>query len=73
MYHWDGTWHMGWRGFGWLALAALIALAVWAVARASRGSGGNGESPREVLKRRYARGEIDRETYQRMLRDLGGE
>ena len=73
MYHWDAGWHMGWMGFGWLVLAVLIALVVWAATRASRGAGSNGESPREILKRRYARGEIDRETYQRMLRDLGGE
>jgi putative membrane protein len=64
---------MGWMGLGWLLLAATIAFVVWAAARASRGAGGESGSPREVLKRRYAKGEIDRETYQRMLRDLGGE
>jgi uncharacterized membrane protein len=29
-----------------------------------------GESPEEIVKRRYAEGEIDRETYERMVGDL---
>jgi len=36
------------------------------------GGGGRGGSDRalEVLRERYARGEIDKETYERMKRDL---
>lgn len=74
---------MGWTtgghmGFGvmsiwWIvSVAALIAL-VWFIA-AGRGRGsepGPGSSDAEQqLKRRYAAGEIDRSTYQRMLEDL---
>lgn len=73
MFHWDAGWHMGWMGLGWILLVVLIVLAVLVVARGSRDPSARGESPRDVLKRRYASGEIDRETYQRMLRDLGGD
>lgn len=72
MYHWGAGGAMGWMGLGWLLIAALVVLAVWAVARgAPRGSTGSDDAPREILRRRYAKGEIDRETYERMLRDLG--
>jgi putative membrane protein len=34
------------------------------------GSFGNRQTPLDVLKERYARGEISRETYEEMRRDL---
>lgn len=36
----------------------------------SHGSSHEGQSPKDILKRRYAAGEIDREEYQQRLRDL---
>ncbi len=52
----------------WVAVIALIVLLVhWLVGRRESGPP---ESPLEILKRRYARGEIDRETFERMKRDL---
>ena len=68
--HWMDGWHMGWMGAWWILAVVAIMTALWFIASASRGSKGNGGSPRQILKRRYARGEIDRETYQNMLRDL---
>ncbi len=73
-----GGWghHMdGWGGavMGWLLVVVLVALIgwlVWAVARRSSGSVSS-ESAREVLDRRYARGEIDREEYLQRKADLG--
>jgi putative membrane protein len=60
---------MGWMGLWWiLGLAALVAL-VWVVVRISSGTPRE-ESPEGILRRRYARGEIDREEYQRQLEDL---
>ncbi|HEY3410708.1 MAG TPA: hypothetical protein VGK53_21275, partial [Propionicimonas sp.] len=51
--------------------AVLIAVIVWAVSRllpgrqAPGGMAGSGqEKPEDILDRRYARGEIDLETYQ---------
>ncbi len=65
----DGGWSMGWMIFWW-ALAAVLAIAVvWALL-ARWGRRPDERSPEQVLKERYARGEIDRETYERMLEDL---
>jgi len=72
MYGWDGGWHMGWMGLGWLLLAILVAVVAWGTTRLAQGTHRAGSSPREVLKMRYAKGEIDRDTYERMLRDLDG-
>ena len=57
-----------WWLFGIVLLVALI----WAVARAAGSSvrGPRDESPETILKRRYARGEFDREEYERRLADL---
>lgn len=60
-----------------LVWALVIGGLVWLVWRALRGRSGSGgrrrnESAEEVLKKRYARGEIDRDTYERMLDDLRG-
>ncbi len=62
---------MGWMGIWWFVAAALIALVVWTLVRYSRKPrGGSSESPEQVLERRYAKGEIDHATYQRMLAAL---
>jgi len=66
-------------GFGLIGLliniaiiVGIIVLIVWAVKRFSNGSTQNsvGQSPREILQSRYARGELTREQYQQMLNDL---
>jgi putative membrane protein len=68
---------MGWYGGGmglgaWLFMGAfwvaLLALVVWLVVRllpsADRSAtSGQGEAPEEILDRRFARGEIDEQTY----------
>jgi putative membrane protein len=64
---------MGWMGIWWIVGAALIAVVIWALLRSSRGSmSGSSQSPEQLLKRRYAKGEIEHETYQRMLTELKG-
>lgn len=71
MHYWDDGWHMGWMGLWWVVGIALVVLLAWVLLRAGGvGRTGERESPEQILKRRYARGEIDRETYQRMLADL---
>jgi len=55
----------------WLLAIGLIAVVAWAVMRsASRSGNGTTETPQDVLKRRYARGEIDKEEYEKRLQDL---
>jgi len=75
---------MGFGGLGWIGLlfnlviiVGIVVLVVWAVKRFTNGTSNwnqlssGGQSPREILQSRYARGEITREQYQQMLSDLG--
>jgi putative membrane protein len=57
----------------WLPLLVGAGALVWYFASsAQRGTSAPGreESPLDILKRRYARGEIDREEYERMRREI---
>jgi putative membrane protein len=65
-------WGLG-MGFGWLAMLAFwgilivgIVLVIRWVATPHAGA----ESAGEILKQRYARGEIDSATFQRMLKEV---
>lgn len=53
-----------------LALVAAVALIAWLLGHSGRGPRRQGETPLDILKKRYARGEIDRETFERMRNDL---
>jgi uncharacterized membrane protein len=61
---------MGWMAIWWVLGATLIAAVVWAQVKSARGPAGSADSPAEILKRRYGKGEIDQQTYERMLEDL---
>ena len=73
-------WNNGmWGGFMWMWIFPLIFLIVLLILFFRRGGspmGGNHdvhgkeESARELLDRRYARGEITREEYQQMKNDF---
>ncbi len=67
----------GWgMGFGWVWMIVFWALAiagiVYIVQAVLRGSGRRDqrESPLDILKKRYAKGEIDKEEFERMRDDL---
>ena len=64
--------HMGWMWLWWLVGLGVLILFVWAVARAAGSSGIRGpeEPPEAILKRRYARGEMDDQEYERRLGNL---
>lgn len=72
----DGAWSWGWMVGGWLGMllfwGAIIFLVVWAVRQfsAPREQLQSGPTPLEVVQRRYASGEITREQYEQMRRDL---
>ena len=71
--------HDGFMGggmwFGWLFWIVIIGLVVYLVVRLTNQKTGNqniqsNESPLDVLKKRYARGEITKEEFESMKNDL---
>ncbi|MCF7806015.1 MAG: SHOCT domain-containing protein [Candidatus Marinimicrobia bacterium] len=67
-------------GFGWIIWLLIIGVAIWAVVRLTnqnsqiQGRGHSTENsqdtPLDILKKRYARGEITKEEYEEMRKDL---
>ena len=62
--------HMGWMALWWIVGLAVLILLVWIVARAAGQPVRAEDTPEGIIKRRYARGEIDREDYERRLEDV---
>jgi putative membrane protein len=70
----------GWfgMGFGWLfmiliwglVLLGIAALVRWLFARPSANAGAERQTAVEILRERYARGEIGRDEYEQKLHDL---
>ena len=54
-----------------LVIVGVMFIARWLLRRNAKESPAE-ESPLDILKRRYAHGEIDRDTFERMRRDIGG-
>ncbi len=75
-----GPWIMGGFGIGWLmpiVWIVIVGLIIWAVVALTRGVGrtreqdlGKQTSALEILKDRYARGEIDKEEFEEKRKDL---
>lgn len=74
MWMWPGSgmeWMAFWMVFSWIGGLVLLMLFIWIVARAGRGpSAPIEEMPEQILKRRYAGGELTREEYEGRLADL---
>jgi len=51
-------------------ILGLVLVIRWVVMRGKHDKRKSRQTPLEVLKTRYARGEIDRETYERMKQEL---
>ncbi len=62
--------------FGWIFWVAIIAIIIWLLINRSNRYGNqthlnqNFESPLDILKKRYAKGEITKEQYEQMKKDL---
>lgn len=73
---WYGWGHMMGPGFGgifmWILLLIAVVLIIYFLMRVSRegGHGTSHETPLDVLKRRYAKGEITKEQFDEMKKDL---
>ena len=66
---WMAGGHMGWMAVWWIIVVAALFAFAWFIV-AGRGRGPGDPDAEQRLKRRYAAGEIDRETYRSMLDDL---
>lgn len=62
-----------WMALQYILVIAAIVLIVFLVRKGVRGSTGVPPGPptaRQILDERYAKGEIDRETYEQMKKDI---
>jgi len=71
-------WGMGYGFFGWLMMLLFLILIIGAVVLGARWFTNEGklkisrkdETPLDILKKRYPSGEIDKEGFETMKRDL---
>lgn len=72
-----GFWSSPWMLIPILLPFGLLALLAWAVASIASGRSGDGEAGRdqaeEILRQRFARGEIDADEYEQAIRTLRGD
>ncbi|MDA8169880.1 MAG: SHOCT domain-containing protein [Nitrospiraceae bacterium] len=70
-------WGMGWAGlifmlvFWIVVIAGVVLLVKWTASYGQRRRGG--ESALEILKKRYARGEIDKKEFEEKRKDILGQ
>lgn len=66
-------------GFGWIFMVLFWGLVIWGIVSLVRGNLGNGhthcggtheKSVLDILKERYAKGEIDKEEFESKKKDL---
>jgi putative membrane protein len=69
-WYWSDGGHVIWMTISWLIGIGLFSALIWLLFSAvNRGQGSSG-SPEEILRRRYAAGEIDTEEYERRIEEL---
>lgn len=73
---------MMWGGGSWLMMIGVaflllliavgVGIAIWAATQGGKSSSGgaSNETPQDILRRRYANGEIDKKQYEEMKKDL---
>jgi putative membrane protein len=84
MVPWNGNgadWHRGmhdafglgggWMWLLWILLLGIVGFGAYVIAKQQRRNGPPRSNARNILEERYARGEITREEFERMKRDVG--
>lgn len=73
----DGFGGHGWgwgMGFGWIIGLLILIAIIWIVVKSmnknNRSLKPNSKSPLDILKERYAQGEIDKQEFEERKRDL---
>lgn len=64
---------MGFMGWGWIVGLVVLGLIIWAVARSAQSSDTplkKRKSALDILRERYAKGEIDKQEFEEKKRDL---
>lgn len=75
---WGPGWGSGYGVFGWLMMLLFWILIIvgavliirWLVTETGSRGAGSGETALDILKRRYAKGELTKEQFDAMKRDL---
>lgn len=69
---WGSGYGMFFMGLFWLIILALIITLIWFLIKKGSNSPqqSSEENPREILDKRYARGEIDDEQYRQMKKEI---
>lgn len=66
-YGWGPMW-----GFGWFIPVLIVIGIVWLLIRLARGTQGpRRDRAQEILRERYAKGELSKEDFDRMTKELG--
>jgi uncharacterized membrane protein len=72
-YGWhDGSWGIVWMVMSWVAIVVLVCAIVWAIRPGARGAE-RPRNPKEILRERFARGEIDGGEYRSRLDALDAD
>ncbi|MBE0472635.1 SHOCT domain-containing protein [Rhodoferax sp.] len=66
-----GMWLL-WLLFWVVVIAGIVLVARWLIGRPGQGQTCPPEAPLDVLKKRYARGEIDSASFEKMKQDIEG-
>lgn len=68
--HCFGNYGFG-MGFGWIFMILFWVIVIFlVVALVKKASSGEKETAKEILKKRYARGEISKEEFERLKEDI---
>ena len=68
--HWNTWWHSGGMWLFWFGVLAIVGVVIYLMMRSMKKAEPPRETPQELLKKRFARGEIEREEYERAMKDL---
>ena len=69
-WYWSYGGHMIWMTISWLVGIGLFSMFIWLLVSAVNRRPESSRSPEDILKRRYAAGEIETEEYKRRLEEL---
>lgn len=72
MYYYNDFFFPRMFGFGFLPTFIFWAVFVYILVMIIKGSKSHGKSPSDILKDRYAKGEITKEQFESMKKDLHG-